>query len=405
MKGKPDDMQGKGFMYYSAPLTTQNIYQKIVQDKIDTQADTFVFNFLNYSGSFSYDKSTNTFVQFPLSDLKIQPILDSNSGEIKGFSFITPQGIEYYFGTTKEKLRNAVNTYSSTTSYLRNKNTSIIDGDTPSLSYINTWHLTEIISDNDKKFEFFYELALPFQQLLRTEQYVTYSSTGALYQSPPAPAPVPITNLYPTTHYIETNGTDVYLQKVQGKSASIELDYSLPAREDLKNGKSLSRIKLKQNGSTEYLFYEFDHSYFTSEPTSDSFVNSFGTHYTKRLKLDRINFLSYKNGVNRFQNSHLFTYSDSQLPNRFSFDQDYWGYYNGANNPSLIPEYYFGTVVVSPTTGKADRAVNPRYAQANVLSKIKYPTKGTVSYSYESNLASTVGFKDENRIDNLKLYF
>ncbi|WP_428142489.1 hypothetical protein [Chryseobacterium jejuense] len=387
MRDKPDDFSQRGFIYNHLPVSNYDGFTKIVGEKIDVEADTFIFSFLNYSGKFSYDQSTHAFIQFPLSDIKIEPIYQNEF--LFGFVMTTPDGFKYYFGYNKNKTRHAINKYEESITYVQNKNMAITPN-SDDIAYINTWHLVEIVSPGNNSVNLLYEDIFPSEQLIRSNQSIAYSGTKP-----------ELNDLYPSTIYQMPAGTNTHLKKIQLRDGSFEIDYSNTNREDLKYGKSIKEIKLI-NLNNDYTSYQFQQSYFVSATINNDFINSFGNHYTKRLKLDTILLKKSKNNAVSIDGNYQFTYSDVVLPNRFSFDQDYWGYYNGAGNTHLIPEYYIGTQIISPTTGRAARAVNPNYAEAGVLKKIQYPTGGYTEYFYESNVAGYVGFKDNNRTNNLK---
>jgi len=77
---------------------------------------------------------------------------------------------------------------------------------------------------------------------------------------------------------------------------------------------------------------------------------------------------------------YFFDYNKTALPNKISYAQDKWGYYNGKiNNPSLVPVFKF----YQNSSIYANRAVDFSFAKAGVLEKITYPTKGTVNFEYE----------------------
>ncbi|WP_336687730.1 hypothetical protein [Chryseobacterium bernardetii] len=389
MRDKPDDFSTRGFLYNDLSNLSSNAYTKIVNEKIDVEADTFIFSFLNYSGKFSYNQSTHSFIQFPLSDIKIEPIFQNQV--LFGFIITTPDGFNYYFGYNKDKTRQAVNKYEESINYFQSKNLDIVSNN-EDISYINTWHLTEIVSPGNNSVNLFYENTFPSEQLIRSNQSISYSGSKP-----------ELKDLYPVTSYQVPRGTATHLKKIQLKTGSLEIEYNSSNREDLKYGKSIKEIKLVSLNN-DYTSYQFQQSYFVSPLINNNFINSFGEHYTKRLKLDAVSLKSSKNNIITNNGNYLFTYSNLALPSRFSFDQDYWGYYNGAGNNSLIPDYYIGTQIVKPTTGSAIRAVNPAYAEAGILKKIQYPTGGTTEYFYESNIAGSIGFKDNDRPNNLRNY-
>lgn len=387
-RDRPDDQTNKGFIYNNVMQST-NLRYDIIENHLDTEADLFTFSFLNYSGSFAFNQAQGKFIQMPLSDIKINPIYSNNS--IVAFKLITPDGYEYYFGKNKLGTISAVDNYTDSVTMKVNKNASISEGDTN--TYINTWHLLEIYSPKGNTISFTYENTFPSEQLMRSSQSISYSS-GAEGQY--------VNDNIPTTIYSLQNGNSTTLKKINLKKGSLEIIYSTVNREDLKYAKSIQEIRLN-NSATDYLAYKFNYSYFTSSPEINNLINSYGDHYTKRLKLDFLTYNSYRQGTLKEINKYSFQYSNVQLPNRFSFAQDYWGYYNGANNNSLLPDYELGVnVVIRPNNGGASRAVNPLTAEAGTLKKIYYPTGGYTEFIYESNKASSIGFIGENRPFNLR---
>lgn len=73
---------------------------------------------------------------------------------------------------------------------------------------------------------------------------------------------------------------------------------------------------------------------------------------------------------------HTVKFDEGNYPH---FDQDFCGYYNGANNSSIIPHY--GVIYGED----ADRSVNPNAAFRDALKTIIYPTGGRCELTWESN--------------------
>lgn len=387
-RDKPDDQNAKGFIYNNI-MQSNNIKYDILNNSFDAEADFFTFSFLNYSGSFAFNQTQGKFIQMPLSDIKINPIYSNTA--IVGFKIITPDGFEYYFGKNKNNTVSAIDEYTDNVTMKVNKTGSIQEGET--LSYINTWHLLEIYSPKGNSISFTYENSLPSEQLMRSSQFISYSS-GSIGQY--------VNDNIPTTIYNLQNGNTTTLKRINLKKGSLEIIYSSTNREDLKYAKSIQEIKLNTS-DTDYTSYKFNYSYFTSTPEYNDLINSLGNHYTKRLRLDNLTYNSFKQSSSKEISKYSFQYSDIQLPNRFSYAQDYWGYYNGADNNSLIPDYELGVnVIVRPYNGGANRSVNPLTVEAGTLKKIIYPTGGYTEFFYESNKSSSVGFIGENRPFNLR---
>ncbi|MGA6119348.1 hypothetical protein [Sphingobacterium anhuiense] len=126
-------------------------------------------------------------------------------------------------------------------------------------------------------------------------------------------------------------------------------------RRDLPGTKVLERVEVRKSDVIQNT--NFFYSYFSND----------------RLKLDSVK--NNNGGV------YLFRYNELvNLPARLSFSQDHWGYYNGKNNANLLPvdpEYDF--------LDGANREVDSNYVQANILTRITYPSKGFTDFVYESN--------------------
>ncbi|MEM9991578.1 MAG: hypothetical protein AAF738_07415, partial [Bacteroidota bacterium] len=132
------------------------------------------------------------------------------------------------------------------------------------------------------------------------------------------------------------------------------------------------------------------HGYFNSPPvTKSEFIGgglapiSAGTDsfLNKRLYLQKVTFEGHYGGHDSADDySYSFGYNtDIMLPDKRSYAQDHWGYYNGINNSNLIPHQDFGN------TQRANREVDPAYSSACILNSIKYPEGGITKLYYENN--------------------
>ena len=167
-----------------------------------------------------------------------------------------------------------------------------------------------------------------------------------------------------------------------------EYDYN---RLDLRGGKILKRIIVRNKQGDFIKGILFEHSYFNSITGVQDFSNL-------RLKLDAVKFFD-KNDV--YLNEYRFKYNDTKLPKKFSVDQDYMGYYNGTtnlNDNNCIPKLYYkanqGKKSYLPfpvngytalTNGNKDKTSNLFYSKAAILESITYPTGAFENFEYELN--------------------
>lgn len=99
IRGVPDDVPQKGFLYTTAiPTDFRSNADKYYYDTLDSQQDVFQFNFNGISGKF-YIRRNKEIVLVPFSNLKVQPEFDPNPsiGKITSFTIITEDGTRYLF--------------------------------------------------------------------------------------------------------------------------------------------------------------------------------------------------------------------------------------------------------------------------------------------------------------------
>ncbi len=114
-------------------------------------------------------------------------------------------------------------------------------------------------------------------------------------------------------------------------------------------------------------------SYFGADPPS--------TLYTSRLKLDSVKMYG-STGKGEFE-AYSFSYNESvPMPSRISMGMDYWGYYNGQSNSTLIPAKPGYDDVLA---GTANREPNPGVMEVGILTSVTYPTGGKTEFDYKAN--------------------
>ncbi len=147
------------------------------------------------------------------------------------------------------------------------------------------------------------------------------------------------------------------------------------------NGVYLDKIIIEEgnvaSGYTEMKTIHFEYS------TTGDLTNYLGVD-KYRFKLDRV-YETY--GTIDEKEVVSLEYSLEQLPHLRSFSMDYFGNYNGKSNTNLIPKR--DIIVQNLGTfyqiGAADRSIDLTKMQAGMLTKIKYPTKGYTTFTYEPN--------------------
>jgi YD repeat-containing protein len=317
--------------------------QALAEGGKDSEADLYSYNMNGQSGKFLFDQA-GTIFNYPAKNVSIAPDGNINGGY--GWKITTEDGTLYEF--TK---------YESVSSF------TCAGGDQASRT---AWFLTKIKSADGKR------------QITFTYEEVTYSNYYFLAQTKYAARPGSQGGCIPDNTLCAglSTTTTHRLKQIDFSGGYVKFNYNSTERLDLPGEKSLSQVEIYTTANTLLKKYDFAYTYFGA---------SSGDQYGKRLKLTS---LTEKSATGQ-KPPHEFTYEEGiEMPVRNSYAQDHWGYYNGKDyNPSLIPGFYY---TISPgnteyIAGDADRNANPATNQACILKKIKYPTGGETSFTYETN--------------------
>lgn len=169
------------------------------------------------------------------------------------------------------------------------------------------------------------------------------------------------------------------------------------------NLKKLSSIDVVSRVTNKKIkSFQFGYSYFSYNQTgvvSDTFTTNHADALGKRLKLDSLKEIGYTETEAAVSTMppYKFEYkTDVTMPMKISFAKDFWGYYNGSSNSTLLPnldyfDYFnqpeFAVINIQasyPYIG-ANRYANNAKAGAYMLNKITYPTGGYTEFEYEPN--------------------
>ncbi len=393
IRGIPDDAGTFGYMYTSytveALILGDADYRGFqldidVANQRDYEPDIFNFSFPGGSGQFFYDQTLDKFVQTPYSNLKIET--KTNNNKIEGFIITDTQGVAYHFGKSSNNLRSGLEALSVVKSKRRTWN-GIFESDPDAYGdainpYYQTWMLMDIIfptSSESIAFTYSTETNVKTTQL-QNEEYIK---------------PVATQSGCDADQYSEYY---IYKEFAQPKVSSITFPEGKiifeknnnTERLDLKNSYPLEKIKLLDDDDQLVKGMELHTSYFTSAVNENSFFDT-QNEGLYRLKLDSIS--QFGKNLNTLP-PYKFEYDSKILPSRFSRSQDYFGYYNGENNTTLIPK---GTYGLPGYVGDAIRSVDPAFTDACVLEKITYPIGGYDQFIWENNKIQYVGVANNYR--------
>ncbi len=348
------------------------------------EPDIFRANFLGHSITFYVDKISNT-IKFlgEQSTFNINYTLDSYNN-ITTWTLVDNVGVTFYFNQAETS-------------------TNTLPGNAVVPSTVTSaWLLTKIVHPSGDYIQFTYNnygYAVPAFSMSGSEDAVLSGTTVASDQNQ---------NVAMQSPY--------YLTRIESTDAA--MDFTLDTRTDLygPGSRKLTQIKVSDK-ITGYVkkTVTFNYSYFqtTADQGIHNYLNSLSYNLPSplvtssylsssntRLRLDSVNL-----NDNTLQPPYRFYYN-LNVPDKYSYSQDHWGYYNAVINQSngysfshLIPfggfrgvqnylppsNYGFNTSTIG-----SSRDCDPGWMQAMILDSIVYPTGGSTGFSYEAHQSTMV---------------
>lgn len=351
--GLPDEI-GAGFQNQPSDLGSQsNLLEAAARGQIDAQPDMFFFNFQGTSGKFIITNGGEIMVA-PYQDMKIE-----TGNLFESWTITTTDGIKYTFGGTgaiEITTSNSVNCASE---------------QNPAKEEITSWYLKTIEHPNGE--------IITFSYLSTNLQYISSVSQSQSFPMYGETCSGCYSNTILQTCAQEALVDSKYLSMISGSTGSVEFKYS--GRDDLPGGVKLDLIAIKGTVGSTYrevgLYYDYFSAAGRSAVENISDLKTEDGQFRKRLQLT-----SVSTGGNippyQFEYNEEGTY---QLPPRFSYQQDHWGYANANSKITLIPinnnfhQFQDG----------ADRAADPERTKAGSLKKVIYPTGGDATFEFEAH--------------------
>lgn len=362
-------------MYY----TLRNSQKSEYYDGYDTEYDIYNFSFLNHSGRFIISEGDTVF----LGNYGLKVIYDA----IEGRGFIDQQGIKYYF-----KLNDSLGTATR----------GVDCGKGRYRIYPHTWYLTKVIHPNGDFIKLEYDPLYSTYSTGKSETITKYLKMTHMdcfiNKQPMIPGdPLPYPTDEHSTCYNYNVSYDFVLKKIS-TSEGLVVNFGYTARQDVLNEKLLNNISIVDTLSNT-MISKVRLGYHTAG-LGNFELDDFGNRLSIRNYLTSVEFTSATDSV---LHKYKFDYTSYDSESRFSNSLDYWGFYNGEPNTSLIylTDYkdnsliYFNTLI----TNLANREINPNYVKRSLLNKITYPTGGSDSLVYESNDFAYTGWAKKNKRD------
>jgi hypothetical protein len=341
----------------------------------DTEVDIFNFNFLGYSGSFYFDGNFKGIVRKKDQELQIGVLEPFNT--TKTIIITTPDGIKFTFGgegaiedTELRYIRSAslqnVNAQGTTAFYLKKIEHPIrgeIVFDYSQSSTIQNIQLTKEQTKNS--------VAAWYNGFGSEEVAVCCMNNPTISQS------------VQTTTVSNRIYNPVKLTKIRSTMLNEMVEFSSSTVDNASFKNVLNSIQIINNGNL-IKKVDFEYTPFTTNPNPQGYGDITKRFFLKKVTFDNNNDIAQNGSDGRRNEVYEFEYNNENLlPARFSYAQDYIGYYNGKdNNPNLLPN----NQIFNPHNvyGYADRNANFEFASLGALTDIYYPTGGHTHFEYEA---------------------
>jgi YD repeat-containing protein len=278
----------------------------------DFEPDQFSFNFMGYSGKFSFRRN-KTILIAAQEKIDIKPFWNGN--DITKWEVRTKDGTKYVF--------DQIEFYK--------------EPDCPSVNSKTGWYLSRVISATGAMVTFNYSIssATMTQPIGTVFESQTYSTDGRCSAGPPVQKLNQAFRRY----------TTVTLKNIQFDNGQVNFGVD-SSRVDLQNSKRLNTISVFRKNTSGILesipFKQFNltYDYFHGTPGTTKLPYGGETSFfLKRLKLVSVQ-ETHGGTVVPPYTIHYYEGENYNLPSKGSFARDHWGYYNGAtDNTTLLPAY------------------------------------------------------------------
>lgn len=351
--------------------------QKLYQTNYnDSEPDLYFYNFNGLGGKMFIDVDKKAHCM-PYQAYKVLPPINGNEWHIR-----TDDGTQYFFGEHQDGLY-----YATENTFLPANDEGQIDK-----TYRSAWYLTTIISANGKDtIRFNYTITDPIVQnsnfaLRQHIKNATSDNLQCIYGN----------DVGVVKEYYDFNKPQqniCYLHSITSNHGETVRFYSYQDRKDYIGAYRLYQIVVSNRNGEIIKQISLDNNHYFGSSTStneeqlrlklNSVIVDGSVDFSELTQEEIGNILTdnYTIKVNPQAQTYRFDYNSSQLPSRLSSAQDLGGYFNG-DYAGFIPSYTLkdGTVLSG-----AARKPNPDYAQACILRKITYPTRGYKLFNYEGN--------------------
>jgi hypothetical protein len=363
---------------------------------LDGEADLFSFNFGSYSGKFFLTGAAPNMqaILISPSPLKIELLTGFYSGNdliSEQIKITDPTGVVYFFGGSNAVEQSDSRTYGSGSG-----------ADNPQSKMVKTaWNLTRIKLLNSDEINFTYA-----RQLLKYDAGISQTLTSSIsFKTSTGYSTQKAVHALPKVTGV--NVASSKLTEINWKTGKISFVYSLRFTGGTTYFEKIDNMIIyTKNNAALTTLQKYSFNYLTVDCAYPNPDNLNGNYIDARKRLFLTALIS-QSPANTELNRYTFEYYNTlELPNRLSYAQDYWGYFNGksanqdlvTNDVSLYnPGYYQNSGVFSQdgirqlfSNVGGDKRADGQYAVKGMLQKITYPTGGYSSFEYESHATGKI---------------
>ena len=403
VRGKADESPNNGYLVNKADFMNFPLNKDARNATEDKETSNPGYDF--YPDQFSF-KAGGTSGKFVLNYVDGEPIIQSFgdvevsytrengfSGKIDSFVIVDSNGNKYYYGKSKDGLRTAQDYQNSVGMSISYTGNVVLDppASNDEEAY-SSWKLMDIETSYGELISYYYEgeFGANSAAIYYRKAYDKHSS----YSGSTTSESGVITSESATTNSL---GNMNNIQKINSRISKVFNYEKQLTRIEFNQGRDKIEFIKSQNKRADFEGYSLDK---ISIYNDNKKIKSFNLNYSYTTSTDQSNVLSYFIGNPLFSKylkrmflssiqeeavtgetipPYTFTYDSTILPSTFSSRQDYWGYYNGAeNNGPFTRAFDYGNY-------KPDRRVDTLKSEAGILKQITYPTGGMSKFTYEHN--------------------
>ncbi|MCW8311094.1 hypothetical protein K7A41_07660 [Sphingobacterium sp. InxBP1] len=293
-------------------------------------------------------------------------------------------GTEYRFGKSLDNIEAREITSIENTAINDAPSSNIDPGITPILPYVSSWKLTEIISSNRTDTVRFYYDSYRYMDYKRSSEIATDMTNMS--------DPIDSKGIYHKMnikYFTRTNITNKILREIRYGTNKVQFIGTADRQDITDTGYNTPRLTGIKVFDKTLLTHEFklnNGTYFDRSGYSHNIVGTVPIPRRNQKSLKLTEFTEV-DPVSQNHKIYRFEYDETPLPPlHYTNSLDFWGYYNGKSNSSLIPDNFYSVQSVSkPIFNGDNRKSDFNFMKAGVLTKITYPSGGSSIFEYEAN--------------------